>query len=82
MLVDLKNVTVKGEKKTMHTFIDKDCDIVKGYRPAFDVKDFADCLVTLTEELKYDEAKAHLFPFEMNEWEGVTTFRLQAKPKK
>jgi hypothetical protein len=82
MLVDIKNVVVKGEKKTMHTFINDKLEITKGYRPDHDVKDYADKLVTLVGELAYDDSKASLFPFEMNEWEGKTTFRLQAKPKK
>lgn len=81
MLVSLENIVTKGEKKTMHTFIDKDCSIVKGYLPGHDVQDYADALVELQEELIFEESKAKLFPFKMNEWEGVTTFRLQPKAK-
>ena len=81
MLVSLENIVTKGEKKTMHTFIDKDCSIVKGYLPGHDVQDYADALVELQEELIFEESKARLFPFKMNEWEGVTTFRLQPKVK-
>ena len=81
MLVSLENIVTKGEKKTMHTFIDKDCSIVKGYLPGHDVQDYADSLVELQEELIFEESKAKLFPFKMNEWEGVTTFRLQPKVK-
>lgn len=79
MLVNLENIVTKGEKKTMHTFIDKDCFVVKGYLSGHDVKDYADCLVELQEELAFDESKSRLFPFKMNEWEGETTFRLQPK---
>lgn len=86
MLVGLENIVNKktNEPQTMHTFIDKDCKVVKGYRPGHDVKDYADKLVELEGELKYDDSKASLFPFKMNEWEGETTFRLQGsdKPKK
>lgn len=79
MLVNLENIVTKGEKKTMHTFIDKGCSVVKGYLSGHDVQDYADCLVELQEELAFDESKAKLFPFKMNEWEGETTFRLQPK---
>jgi len=82
MLVNLENIVVKGEKKTMHTFIDKDCSAVKGYLAGHDVKDYADKVVELQGELAYDDSKAHLFPFKMNEWEGLTTFRLQPVAKK
>ena len=81
MLVNLENIITKGEKKTMHTFLDKDCNIVKGYLPGHDVKDYSDCLVELQEELAFDESKSKLFPFKMNEWEGETTFRLQPKAR-
>ncbi|MDD4805104.1 MAG: hypothetical protein PHN69_08255 [Candidatus Pacebacteria bacterium] len=81
MLVNLENITTKGEQKTMHTFIDKDCSVVKGYLSGHDVKDYADDVVELQGELAYDDSKAKLFPFKMNEWEGVTTFRLQPKVK-
>jgi len=81
MLVNLENIVTKGEKKTMHTFIDKDCSVVKGYLPGHDVQDYADALVELQEELIFEESKSRLFPFKMNEWEGVTTFRLQPKVK-
>jgi hypothetical protein len=82
MLVNLENIVVKGEKKTMHTFIDKDCAVVKGYLAGHDVKDYVDKVVDLPGELSYDDSKAHLFPFKMNEWEGTTTFRLQSLAKK
>jgi len=81
MLVNLENIITKGEKKTMHTFIDKDCKVVKGYLPGHDVKEYADKVVELPGELAYDDSKADLFPFKMNEWEGETTFRLQPKSK-
>jgi len=66
----------------MHTFIDKDGEVVKGFLPEHDQKDYRDKLVEVVGELKYDDSKADLFPFSMNEWEGVTTFRLQPATKK
>lgn len=79
MLVGLENITNKktNEPQTMHTFIDKNCAVIKGYRPGHNVKDYADKLKQPEGELAWDESKSYLFPFKMNEWEGVTTYRLQ-----
>ncbi len=81
MLVNVENIAVKDEPKTMYTFLDKDCAVVKGYLSGHNNKDYANCLVELEDELKFDQSKSHLFPFKMSEWEGVTTFRLQPEKK-
>lgn len=81
MLVGLENITHKktNEKLTMHTFVDKTGAIVKGYLPGWDNKDYTDKLVELEGELAYNDDKAHLFPFNMSDWEGQTKFVLQSK---